>query len=114
MTEPSTPAPDRLNWRSRLGDRELSLTDLLRLLWRRRGLIVGLVVLCMVMAIAALFAITPLYTGATQILIDTKEAKIASSLEEVLTDTTPDKEAIQSEIAVLQSWNLAEKIVNDE
>lgn len=113
MTEPSTPAPDRLNWRSRLGDRELSLTDLLRLLWRRRGLIVGLVVLCMVMAIAALFAITPLYTGATQILIDTKEAKIASSLEEVLADTTPDKEAIQSEIAVLQSWNLAEKIVND-
>lgn len=113
VTEPSTPAPDRLNWRNRLGERELSLADLLRLLWRRRGLIIGIVALCVALALAILFAVAPNFTGSTQILIDTKEANIATSLEQVLSETTPDKDAINSEIAVLQSWNLAEKIVND-
>lgn len=113
MNEPSTPAPDRLNWRNRLGDRELSLADLLRLLWRRRGLIIGTVALGVTLALAILFAVTPSYTGSTQILIDTKEPRIANSLEEVLSDTSPDKDALNSEIAILQSWNLAEKIVSD-
>lgn len=113
MNEPSTPATDRLNWRNRLVDRELSLSDLMRLLWRRRGLIVGTVALGVTLALAILFAVTPSYTGSTQILIDTKEPRIATSVEEVLSDSSPDKDAINSEIAVLQSWNLAEKIVTD-
>jgi capsular exopolysaccharide family len=113
VNEPSTSSPDRLNLRNRLVDREFSLLDLVRLLWRRRGLIVGTVALCVALALAALFTATPQYTGTTQILIDTKEPKIATSLEEVISESTPDKEAINSQIAVLKSWNLGEKIVDD-
>lgn len=112
MTEPSTPAPDRLNWKHRLIDRELNLTDLLRLLWRRRGLIVGIVVLAAALAVAILLSMDPTYTASTDVLIDTKEARIAD-VEQVLTDTTPDKEALLSEIEVIQSRGLAEKIVDD-
>jgi exopolysaccharide transport family protein len=112
VTESTTPPPERLNWKTRFVDRELGLAELFRLLWRRRGLIIGIVALALALAAGALFSMQPTYTATSDILIDTKAARI-TNVEEVLSDTTPDKEALLSEIEVIRSRGLAEKIVDD-
>jgi capsular exopolysaccharide synthesis family protein len=81
-------------------------------LWRRRGLISGLVVLSMAAATIILLSVKPTYTATTDILIDTKETRV-TDLEEVLSETTPDKEALLSEIEVIRSRALIERIVDD-
>ncbi|NJO67441.1 MAG: polysaccharide biosynthesis tyrosine autokinase [Rhodospirillales bacterium] len=112
VTDSSTPAPDRLNMKNRLLSRDFSLGDILRLLWRRRGLILGIIVLAAALTIAALLSIKPTYTAGTEVLIDTQETRIAD-IEDVLTDSTPDDEALMSEIEIIRSRSLAEKVVDD-
>lgn len=112
VTENTSPAYERQNVKNREFDREFGLAELFALLWRRRGLISGLVVLSLAAAAVVLLSIKPTYTATTDILIDTKEARV-TDLEEVLTETTPDKEALLSEIEVIRSRALVERIVDD-
>ena len=112
VTESATPAYERLNFKNRVFQREFGLEELFRLLWRRRGLISGVVALSLAASTVILMSIEPTYTAMTDILIDTKEARV-TDLEQVLSDTTPDKEALLSEIEVIRSRALIERVVDD-
>lgn len=92
--------------------REFTLRDFVQLIWRRRGLIVGLVLVSLATTAAFLYSTQPLYTAHADVLIDTKEARI-TDVEQVLSDSTPDKEALLSEIEVIRSRGLIEKVVDD-
>ncbi len=112
VTETTPPAYERQSLKHRLFHREFGLAELFALLWRRRGLISGLIVLSTATAAVILLSIRPTYTATVDILIDTKEARV-TDLEEVLTETTPDREALLSEIEVIRSRALIERIVDD-
>lgn len=105
-------SPDKQHWTGELGREPLSLRELAKLAWRRRGLIIAVVALCLAAAAATIFSIEPRYTATTDILIDTKTERV-TSFEQVLTDVVPDRETILSEIEVLRSRGLAEKVVSD-
>jgi polysaccharide biosynthesis transport protein len=112
VTETTSPAYERQNIKNRVFQREFGLAELFRLLWRRRGLISGAIVLSLAAATIILMSIKPTYTATTDILIDTKEARV-TDLEQVLTETTPDKEALLSEIEVIRSRALIERVIDD-
>ncbi len=112
VTETTSPPYEQLNFKNRLFQREFGLGELFRLLWRRRGLIGGVVVLSLAAVAVILMSIKPTYTATADILIDTKEARV-TDLEQVLSDTTPDKEALLSEIEVIRSRALIDRLVDD-
>ena len=91
-------------------ERAFDLADLLRVFWRRKSLFVGTVMLLMTLAVAGLFAVTPLYTAQTDVMIESREQKF-SDLKAVLGDILPDKEGLLSEIEVIHSRAIAEKVI---
>jgi polysaccharide biosynthesis transport protein len=91
--------------------RSFDFAELLRVFWRRKNLLVGIVALLMVLAIAGLFAVTPLYTAQTDLIIESREQKVAD-LQAVLGDILPDKEGLLSEIEVIRSRTIAEKVID--
>jgi capsular exopolysaccharide synthesis family protein len=111
-TELPSGSPDKQNWTGEPGRKPLSLSELAQLAWRRRALIIAIVALCLAAAAATVFTIAPRYTATTDILIDTKKEQV-TSFEQVLSDVAPDKETILSEMEVLRSRGLAEKVVSD-
>jgi polysaccharide biosynthesis transport protein len=90
--------------------REFDLTQLLRTFWRRKNLFAGIVALLMTLAVVGAFAITPLYTAKTDLIIENRERKVAD-LKAVLGDIMPDKEGLLSELEVIQSRTIAEQVI---
>jgi len=89
---------------------EVDLRELLRKLWRRKGLIIGTVVVLMVFSVIVLFQITPRYTAQTFIMIETRGQNIVD-LEAVLAGLSGDAEVVQSEVEVIRSRGLAAKVI---
>ena len=54
----------------------IDLRELIRKLWRRKGIIIGTAVLLTVLSIIVLFLLTPLYTGETYVLIEPRDSKV--------------------------------------
>ena len=79
--------------------------------WRRKGLLTGIVFLTTAVAAVGLATLTPLYTAQTDLIIESRERKIAD-LKAVLGDVSPDKEGILSEIQVIGSRRIAERVID--
>ncbi len=92
-------------------DRTFDFGDFLRIFWRRRSLFIGIVALVMVLAAGVLATVTPLYTAQTDVMIENREQKVVTNLQAVLGDVTPDKEGLLSEIEVIRSRTIAEKVI---
>lgn len=90
---------------------EIEIAELLRTLWRRRWIIIGTVLLLTGIASIAVFQITPRYTATTRVMIDTREQNVID-IESVLSGGTADAPAIESEVAVLTSRVLAQRVVD--
>ena len=91
---------------------EFDLGQLLRKLWRRKGLIFGTVTVLTVLTAVIVFQLTPRYTAEALLIIETRGANVAADVEAVLSGLSADSETIQSEIEVLRSRGLADKTVN--
>ena len=89
---------------------EIDLRELFRKLWRRKSLIIGTAVFFTILAIGVLFQLTPRYSTKALILIGSNQNKVVN-LEAVLSGLSGDAETIQSEIEVLKSRQLIEKLV---
>ena len=89
---------------------EIDLRELFRKLWRRKSLIIGTAVFFTILAIGVLFQLTPRYSTKALILIGSSQNKVVN-LEAVLSGLSGDAETIQSEIEVLKSRQLIEKLV---
>ena len=79
--------------------------------WRRKRLLTGIVFLTMAVAAIGLGALTPLYTAQTDLIVESRERMIAD-LKAVLGDVSPDKEGILSEIQVIGSRRIAERVMD--
>ncbi len=89
----------------------LNLPELLRILRRRAGLLVGTVLLLTVLATLAVFQLTPRYTATTKVMIEPAREKVVD-IEAVVSGLAGDAQTIRSEIAVIQSRGLIGKLVN--
>lgn len=91
---------------------EPGLLNVLGLLWRRKGLIASTVALTTLAAVLIVFQLTPLYTAETQLLFGTRAEKVVD-IQNVLETLRSDRATIKSEVEVLRSRSLAEKVVDE-
>jgi hypothetical protein len=91
-------------------DDEVNVGELARKLWRRKWAILLTIVTLMVLTTVVVFQLTPIYRAETFVMLEARQAKIAN-IQEVLAGLLPDNEAIQSEIQVIRSRDLAKKTI---
>lgn len=88
---------------------ELDLRQMLRTLWRRRWLIV----LCGALLAGAAWLyvgrIEPVYTATSSVMLDSRRQRVAD-LREVLSQTAPLQVTVLSEVELLRSHGLAERV----
>lgn len=90
---------------------EVDLREIFQKLWRRKGLIIGTVMVLTVFSVIILFQITPRYTTQTMVMIETRGKNIID-MEAVLSGLSGDVEAVQSEIEVIRSRGLAVRVID--
>ncbi|MCW8278251.1 AAA family ATPase [Pseudomonas sp. PCH199] len=88
----------------------IDLLNFWRVIWRARWNIGWCVLLSSALAIAAVYAMTPQYIGSTTLLIKEKTPPLLAFQQ--ATDTgTPPADYLQTQLALLQSRDLAERVV---
>ncbi|WP_151175533.1 GumC family protein [Hypericibacter terrae] len=87
------------------------LQELFRRIWRRKLMIATIAVGCTLLTAAALFAIAPRYTATAQVMLDPSQSKLLDA-NQALAGLSPDTEAVNSAIAVVQSRDLADRVID--
>ncbi len=90
---------------------KFDLGQVLRKLWRRKGMTFGTMTVLTVLTAISVFQVTPRYTAKALLIIETRGGNVARDVEAVLSGLSADTETIQSEIEVLGSRGLAGKTV---
>lgn len=114
MSQPPTPArPSPILGRAgnESSSGELNLLDLALVLWRRKVLIVSIVVTLTSLSYAYIESITPRYRAETSLLLDTRRANVG--IDPVVAAIRPDDTVIRSEVDVLRSRWLARRVVHE-
>jgi capsular exopolysaccharide synthesis family protein len=83
---------------------------LLQLIWRRKPVLAAFVIIGMVLCTVAITQITPAYTARGLVLVGAPGAHIVD-LQAVLSGVSAETDAVASQIEVLQSWALADAVV---
>ncbi|MGH8436432.1 MAG: GumC family protein, partial [Pseudomonas sp.] len=91
-------------------DDEIDLLKLWQTVWHRKWSIGTLVLVVTLVAILAVFAITPIYRAAATLLIEQKSAKVVS-IEQVYGLDGTGNEYLQTQFELLKSRALAERVV---
>jgi succinoglycan biosynthesis transport protein ExoP len=89
---------------------ETSILAFLEAVRRRRVLFFGALTTLLIAAVVAVFAITPRYTAEARVMVDPRAENVVN-IEAVLSRLTADDPAIQSEIEVLRSEDLARRVI---
>jgi capsular exopolysaccharide synthesis family protein len=110
---PSTKTADSVELRSQqqvfLG--EFDLGAFFRQIWRRKALIAGTVALLSIAATIILFQIPPRYTANSQVLIESRGSSMVN-IGELVAGLGVDTETIESEMEVIKSRRLAERVID--
>ncbi len=88
----------------------IDLHRYIALLRRRLRLLIAIAALVLVVTIVLTYQLTPKYTATAEVMLDRQQQKV-SDVQEVLSDLPPDTSAVDTEVEVLKSRNLAEKVV---
>jgi tyrosine-protein kinase Etk/Wzc len=99
---------------AQIGETELDLRALWQALWRRAWLFVALGICAALGTYVGLGFVSPLYTANTSILIEQRESPLTRPGGQT-TDTTSDfdESAIQSQVEVLKSREIAEAVIDN-
>jgi len=101
---------------SRPASPDIDLPRLGRALWRAKGTILGLAIGVGVLTFAVLSMMRPLYTSEARILIQNDESAFTQPADSQVRDVqqrTLDEQAIQSQVQVLTSRDLAVQVIHD-
>lgn len=90
---------------------DIDIRQPLRTLWRRRWVIMALVLAAM--ASSWLFAarIEPIYTATSQVMIDSRRTRIID-IKEILSQLSPQVVTVTSEVEVLRSRGIAKRVAD--
>ncbi len=100
---------------AQIGETELDLRALSHALWRRAWLLVLLAFLAAVGTYIGLGFVDPLYTADTSILIEQRESPLTRPREQTTTSANSefDESAIQSQVEVLRSREIADAVIDN-
>ncbi|MBI1180352.1 MAG: polysaccharide biosynthesis tyrosine autokinase [Alphaproteobacteria bacterium] len=98
-------------WNER-DNHQLTLRDLINVVWRRRWVVLATVVVVTGAAILVISQMTPLYSSTAMILVEPRVNRVADSAS-VLSDLPVNFETVQTETEVLTSRRLQEKVVKE-
>ena len=90
---------------------EVDLQEVLRKVWRRKALIVGVAIVLTVIAALIIFQITTLYTAHSMVMINDRHTQFVD-VEAVVSRLAGDAETIESETEVIKSREIAAKTVD--
>jgi succinoglycan biosynthesis transport protein ExoP len=91
---------------------EVELGEVLRKLWRRKGIIAGVTVALTLIAALVILQITKLYTAESMVMINDRETQVVD-VEAVVSALAGDAETIESEIQVIRSRGIAQRVVDE-
>ncbi len=89
----------------------LDLSEVLSVFRRRKLVFIGSVLLITLLAVLVVFQLTAVYTAEILVLIDARKSKVVD-VEAVLSGLPVDDAIIQSEVQVLKSRSLAQKVID--
>jgi len=96
-----------------IGETELDLRVLWQALWRHAWLLVLLAVFAAVATYIGLSFVSPLYTADTRILIEQRESPLTRPVDATASASTDfDESAIQSQVEVLRSREIADAVID--
>jgi len=101
---------------SRPASPDIDLPTLGRALWRAKGTILGLAIGAGVLTFVVLSMMRPLYTSEARILIQNDESAFTRPADNQAREVQQpilDEQAVQSQVQVLTSRDLAVKVIND-
>ena len=98
-------------WPPRHGADGMDIRGFLRLLWRRKGLILALILVCVAAAASFALLVTPRYEAVTQLLFEPQANLVADNLA-AQNREPQDEAAILSQVGVLQSRELAQRVID--
>jgi succinoglycan biosynthesis transport protein ExoP len=87
-----------------------SLRDVLYMLWRRKAMILGIVLLSVLLTLVLLYQIVPRYTAKTLISMERRGVSVIE-LEAVTSGLPGDESTFNNEIEFLRSRNLAKMVI---
>lgn len=88
---------------------EVDLRELFRKVWRRKGTLVGVTLIGTIIAMLVVNQMTPRYSASATVMVDPRESRVVD-VEAVISGLPADQETIESEIQVLTSRGLAERV----
>ena len=91
-------------------DNVVDLRELFRKVWRHKWILFSVTLIGTVIAAMVIVPMTPVYTAKSSVMVDPRENQ-AVNFEAVLSGLPADQETIESEIQVLKSRGLAERVV---
>ena len=90
---------------------KVSMREMLRILWRRKALLIGVMDLLTTFAVVAVSQVTPRYRAETLVLIEQRESTVID-IESVISGLSLNSEGINSEVEIVRSRRLAERLVD--
>ena len=90
---------------------DIDLRSVWRTMWRWRAVVVWSTLILTAISVAVIYRLTPLYTASAQVLIGIDQVKIGK-LEDLVSGLKSGDEAVATEIGVIRSRNLAEKVID--
>lgn len=111
ITEPAGVSPDRTLLQARPSEKGFDLSEFLQMFVRRKWTIIGIVLASLVLTYLTLSSVTPTYTTFTDVFLDTRQQRF-TEIEAVLGDPLADKQAILSEIEIVRSRGVAERVID--
>ncbi len=90
--------------------REIDAAWVLQTLKRRKWFVVLPTLAATVLAAFLLLLVASRYSATTEVMIDTAQQQVVN-IQAVLTDALPDQEAVDSQVEVLRSRGVAEKVI---
>lgn len=89
----------------------LGLADLLMVLSRRKYLLLGTIGIVTLIGIVNVYMLTPLFTASTSVMVDPREQRVIN-VESLVAGVPVDQSIIESEIQVVQSDELASRVIS--
>lgn len=98
-------------WPPRHGADGMDINGFLRLLRRRKGLILALILVCVAAAASFALLVTPKYRAVTQLLFEPQASLAADNMAAQNRDPQ-DEAAVLSQVGVLKSRELAQRVID--
>jgi polysaccharide biosynthesis transport protein len=93
-----------------LEEPEGDLGRTVNILWRRKNIVIGCVVLISAICIAAVYAVTPQYTAESALVIEPRKTNVID-IQSVVSGLPADVSVVRSEVEILQSSAIAGEVV---